>query len=154
MNAAPESQPTGGNTRDRAGAPSAADEGREDRRAHRWGLISNHGVALGVLARDPHVTVREVAQAVGVTERSATNLLRDLRDAGFVDVRRVGRRNVYSVNYEQQLRRDGYVESTVGELLAALHAMTDLDAEPGTGEGTAGASQSARASAVEDANAE
>lgn len=96
-------------------------------RAHRWGLISNHGAALGVIARDPNITVREVAQAVGVTERSATNILRDLRDAGFVDVQRVGRRNYYSVKLEQRLRREGYQESTVGELLAALHAMTALD---------------------------
>lgn len=96
-------------------------------RAQRWGLISNHGAALGVLARDPKITVRDLAQQVGVTERSATNILRDLRDAGFVDVQRVGRRNLYSVNLEQKLRRAGYRESTVGELLEALHAMVDMD---------------------------
>ncbi|MDA0366648.1 MAG: helix-turn-helix domain-containing protein [Chloroflexi bacterium] len=96
-------------------------------RAQRWGLISNHGAALGVLARDPNVTVRDLAQSIGVTERSATNILRDLRDGGFVNVRRVGRRNLYSVNLEQKLRRAGYRESTVGELLAALHAMVDID---------------------------
>ncbi|MDA1003196.1 MAG: helix-turn-helix domain-containing protein [Chloroflexi bacterium] len=71
--------------------------------------------------------MRDLAQSIGVTERSATNILRDLRDGGFVNVRRVGRRNLYSVNLEQKLRRAGYRESTVGELLAALHAMVDID---------------------------
>ena len=92
-------------------------------RSLRWALVSHHGAVLGVLAQKPDVTVREVAATIGVTERSATNILRDLRDAGYVDARRVGRRNIYTVNTAQRLRRPEYSASTVRELLAALHAL-------------------------------
>jgi len=117
-------------------ASPAGDSGRAPRDSRprtqpaRWALISNHGAALAYVARHPDATLRQVAGAVGVTERSATAMLRDLREAGYVDARRVGRRNRYTVDLNRPLRRAAYQESTVGELLGALHALAPDTQEP------------------------
>ncbi|MDH3907587.1 MAG: ArsR family transcriptional regulator, partial [Gammaproteobacteria bacterium] len=35
-----------------------------------WTFLSNHGHVLVCIVRDPNVRVREIAQAVGITERA------------------------------------------------------------------------------------
>ena len=47
------------------------------------------------VASRPGMTVREVADALGLTERRISDILKDLRRAGFLWVLRIGRRNTY-----------------------------------------------------------
>lgn len=70
----------------------------------RWTLITNHGSALLFLSRNPGARVSELAEALGVTDRSAARILRDLRLAGYVVTRREGRRNLYQLDRERPLR--------------------------------------------------
>lgn len=63
-----------------------------------WGFLTNHAHVLIQIARNPRSTVRELAVAVGITERAAISVLHDLRRAGIVSARREGRRNVYNVD--------------------------------------------------------
>ncbi|NNL00312.1 MAG: winged helix-turn-helix domain-containing protein, partial [Xanthomonadales bacterium] len=51
-----------------------------------WTLFSNHGHVLVCLARDPGARLRDVATAVGITERAVQKIVRDLQDGGMVSV--------------------------------------------------------------------
>ncbi len=75
----------------------------------RWGFLTTHALVLIHVTQQPHSTVRDIAAAVGVTERAAHSVLRDLRDSGIVVAERAGRRNSYTVSFEHlsAYRREG-----------------------------------------------
>ena len=62
-----------------------------------WTFLTTHAHVLVVVRRDPHARLREIADAVGVTERAVQLILGDLESAGYVRRTRVGRRNEYHV---------------------------------------------------------
>lgn len=65
--------------------------------AGEWTFLSNHGHVLVCLARDPDVRMRDVADAVGITERAVQHIVHDLVTEGCVETEKVGRRNRYTV---------------------------------------------------------
>lgn len=83
-----------------------------------WTFLSNHGHVLVHLSRNPESLIREIAEAVGITERSAQNILADLQDAGYVTVSKVGRRNNYKVNKTKKFRHPSEATEPIGSLLA------------------------------------
>lgn len=85
-----------------------------------WGFVTSHGLALLVIARDPYVRLRDIADAIGVTERTAQRVVTDLTNAGYVHRERVHRRNVYTVQPDLPFRLPGELEATIGELLLSL----------------------------------
>ena len=85
-----------------------------------WTFLTNHAHALVVLARDPDARVRDIAAAVGITERAAQRILGDLVEAGYVIREREGRRNRYEIDPSRPLRHPLEREHAVGELLDAV----------------------------------
>ncbi len=69
-------------------------------REPRWTFLTNHALALVYLVQHPDSTVREIAGAVGITERAALTIIRALQDEHIIDRHRVGRRNTYAVNFD------------------------------------------------------
>ena len=69
-----------------------------------WTFLSNHGHVLVALAADPQARMRDVALSVGITERAVQLIVRDLSEAGYLEVQRVGRRNTYTVVRNRPLR--------------------------------------------------
>jgi DNA-binding transcriptional ArsR family regulator len=69
-----------------------------------WAFITNHAQVLLAVARHPEATVAEVARAARITERSAYRMIADLRQAGYVRRRKVGRHNSYEINTTLPLR--------------------------------------------------
>ena len=65
--------------------------------AKAWTFLTNHAHVLLVVRRDPHARLREIAEAVGVTERAVQLILGDLEEAGYLTRTKVGRRNAYVV---------------------------------------------------------
>lgn len=63
-----------------------------------WSLLSNHGHVLVCLARDPHMRMRDIAAAVGITERACYRIVGDLEEGGLVHRERVGRNNRYVID--------------------------------------------------------
>jgi DNA-binding MarR family transcriptional regulator len=53
------------------------------------------------VTQHPESTVRSIAAGVGITERAALSILRDLDDEQLVERHRDGRRNTYVVRYER-----------------------------------------------------
>ncbi|MBM7503470.1 helix-turn-helix transcriptional regulator [Agromyces aurantiacus] len=87
-----------------------------------WTFLTNHGHVLICLARDPEIRVREVAEAVGITERTAQGIIADLVEAGYVQREKDGRRNRYRTVVELPMRHPVESDHRVGELLETLAA--------------------------------
>jgi DNA-binding transcriptional ArsR family regulator len=81
-------------------------------------FITSHARVLLALARDPEIRVRELAEAAGVTRRSAYRLLADLVAAGYVRRKRVGRRNRYELDPDQPISDPIAGPHTLGDLIA------------------------------------
>ena len=86
----------------------------------RWDFLTNHAHVLVCVARDPGVRLRDIAGAVGITERAAHRILSELVDEGYVVRERQGRRNRYQVKTELPLRHPLAQEREVGDLLEVL----------------------------------
>lgn len=69
-----------------------------------WTFLSNHGHVLVALARDPQARTRDVAEAVGITERAVQHIVADLVEHGYVTKEKVGRRNRYRVERRGHFR--------------------------------------------------
>ena len=85
-----------------------------------WDFLTNHSHVLLCVVRDPGIRLRDIASAVGITERSAHKVLSDLVDEGYVARKREGRRNRYSVEAKLPLRHPLVGEREVGDLLKVL----------------------------------
>jgi hypothetical protein len=92
-----------------------------------WTFLTNHGHALVVLARDGNLRLRDLAAAIGVTERTAQSVVNDLVSAGYVDRARVGNRSRYTVHPDLPFRHPVERDYPVGELLAILSPTTTPD---------------------------
>ena len=68
----------------------------------------------------PGIRLRDIAAAVGITERAAHRILSELVDEGQVLRKRDGRRNRYEVVPERPLRHPLVQERAVGDLLEVL----------------------------------
>ena len=85
-----------------------------------WGFLTNHTRAMLFIARDPDTRLRDLAAALGVTERTAFGLVADLTEAGYVVKEKDGRRNRYHIQTQLPLRHSLTREGTIGELLNVL----------------------------------
>lgn len=87
-----------------------------------WTFLTNHAHVLLCISSDHSMRLREVAERVGITERAAQRIIRDLCDAGYLTRTRVGRRNHYEVNEELPLRHPVESARQVGALLELIGA--------------------------------
>ena len=62
-----------------------------------WSFLTGHAQALVCIARDPAVRLRDIAVALGITERSAFGIVSDLAEAGYLVKEKHGRRNRYQI---------------------------------------------------------
>ena len=87
-----------------------------------WSFLTNHARALLCIAHDPGLRLRDMAEELGITERSAFGIVADLTEAGYVLKERDGRRNRYSIQRHMPLPDSTGRERTVGEVLNLLVA--------------------------------
>ena len=85
-----------------------------------WTFLTNHGHVLLCIAADPEIRMKEVAEKVGITERSAQRIVSDLLAEGYLTLTKVGRRNAYEVHPELPLRHPVERENEVGVLLKLI----------------------------------
>lgn len=85
-----------------------------------WTFLSNHAHVLVCLDRDPEARLRDIADEVGVTERTVNSIVADLAAAGVLTVTKVGRRNQYSIDRTARLRHPLEDTKSVGDLLAGV----------------------------------
>ena len=85
-----------------------------------WDFLTNHAHVLMCVDRDPGIRLRDIAAAVGITERATHRILSELVDEGYVLRERQGRRNRYEVVSRQPLRHPLVQQREVGDLLEVL----------------------------------
>ena len=86
----------------------------------RWTFITNHGLVLSYVFHNPSHTVREIANHIGVTERTTQKIISDLVATGYIERTRQGRRNLYSLDPALPLRHHTKQDVLISDLLDAL----------------------------------
>ena len=90
--------------------------------ARSWTFLTPHGHVLLLLSRDPSARLIDISLEVGVTERTAQKVVRDLEAEGYISVTKVGRRNRYEVNDSKKLRHPIARDSSINDLLRLVGA--------------------------------
>ena len=85
-----------------------------------WNFFSNYAHVLVCLAENPDARLRDVAERVGITERTALRVVTHLEEAGILTRSKVGRRNSYVIDPDKRLRHPIEAHCTVGDLLATI----------------------------------
>jgi DNA-binding IclR family transcriptional regulator len=85
-----------------------------------WSFLTNHARALLFIAQQPEARLRDVADALGVTERTAYSVVLDLTEAGYVVKEKDGRRNHYFIQEHLPLGDSIGRERTIRDVLDLL----------------------------------
>ncbi len=88
----------------------------------RWTFFTNHFLVLASVAGNPDLRVRDIATAVGITERATQAILSDLANAGYLERIRVGRRNRYKVRRSVHFRHPLVQAASIGDVLDLILA--------------------------------
>jgi DNA-binding transcriptional regulator YhcF (GntR family) len=64
--------------------------------------------------------MREMAMALGITERSVTRLLKDLEAEGYIRWETTGKGNIYEIERSVSLKHDLTKNASVRDLLSLL----------------------------------
>jgi DeoR/GlpR family transcriptional regulator of sugar metabolism len=85
-----------------------------------WTFLSNHAHVLLLLAKDPEIRLREVAEQVGITERAVQRIVADLERDRYIERERNGRRNRYRVHRDLPLRHPIEAHRRIASLIALV----------------------------------
>ena len=86
----------------------------------RWTLLSNHAHVLLALSREPGARMRDLADEIGITERSVQRIVADLEAGGLIERHREGRRNVYVLHDEERFPHPRETHLRLGPVVQAL----------------------------------
>ena len=102
-----------------------ASQADDDRR---WSFVTNHARVLACVAAEPNARLRDIATAVGITERTAAHIVNDLEQAGYLTKSRDGRRNQYAIDGGDKLLHPGLKGFAATQLLMLLLEVFDRQA--------------------------
>lgn len=89
-----------------------------EEKAGGWTFLTNHAHVLVCLVRDPSMRLRDLAAAVGITERAVHRIVVELESTGYISRDRDGRRNHYEVHLDRPLRHPLEAGRTIRALVA------------------------------------
>jgi DNA-binding IclR family transcriptional regulator len=69
-----------------------------------WTFLSNHAHVLICIAKDPEIRLSEIAELVGIRERTVHRIVHELSADGYLSVFKDGRKNTYEINLNRPLR--------------------------------------------------
>lgn len=87
-----------------------------------WKFFSNHGLVLLLIAQKGDVTARQLAQILGITERSVHRIIKDLQEGEYLQVWKSGRSNSYRINRKAAIRAKGLGDISVSEFLSLFES--------------------------------
>jgi MarR family len=85
-----------------------------------FAFLTNHGKTLLLIAHDPQIRIRDIAQLLGITERRTQRIVADLAGTGYLERERTGRRNLYTVRGHLPLGLPTQRDAEISTLLALL----------------------------------
>jgi predicted transcriptional regulator len=92
-----------------------------------WTFLTNHAHVLLCLASSPSMRMRDIAKIVGITERAVQHIIGDLDRDGYIDRLKEGRRNIYQIHMEKELRHSLESHRTIAGLIAFIHEASETD---------------------------
>ena len=102
----------------------AAADLRDHASAKHMVMLTNHGAALLYLHAHPDARVRDVADALRITERATARILADLKTSGHLRVTHANRRNRYEVTGLLPLHASDGAARTMTDLALRLSSLT------------------------------
>jgi DNA-binding Lrp family transcriptional regulator len=93
--------------------------------AKKWNFLSNYGLVLTHLFQNSDATLREIARGTELTERAVYQIVRELEENGFIEKKRVGRRNAYTVNERALFTFPVYRDLNIAQMVTALRLIMD-----------------------------
>jgi len=91
----------------------------------KWTLLSTHGMVLGQIKLHGDPTMRRLADDLELTERRVAQVIKELSDAGMLEVARHGRRNTYTILCDAFRGHMLFDISAVAALSEALELRTE-----------------------------
>jgi predicted transcriptional regulator len=91
----------------------------------KWNFLSNYGLVLTHLFQHRDATLREIARGTDLTERAVYQIVRDLEENGFIQKKKVGRRNSYKVDESAIFGFHVYQGLNVAQMITALRHILD-----------------------------
>ena len=85
-----------------------------------WTFFTNHTHVLVYLALHGSMPLKDVALAIGLTERGVQRIVMELEASGVLTIEKVGRRNHYQLNADVALRHPLENHCTIGQILAII----------------------------------
>lgn len=85
-----------------------------------WRFLSNHALVLLCIADDPGIRLRDIADSVGITERTTHRIVDELVEDGYVSKERRGRRNRYELQTHRPLRDPVLRDQRLADLVGLL----------------------------------
>lgn len=95
-----------------------------------WTFLTNHAQVLLFISHNHQVTTREIAAAVGITERAVLHIVRELEDTGYIQRFHEGRSNRYEVHLNKPLRHPAQRGQPIQELVTLLEHYLDEGSSP------------------------
>lgn len=86
-----------------------------------WTFLTNHAHVLLCLFDGSEKTMRDMAREVGITERAVQRIVADLRDAGYIELHRHGRRNGYTIHADKHLRHPIEAHRRIADLIQLIY---------------------------------
>jgi hypothetical protein len=104
--------------------PTAEDDPGRSPSAKHMVMLTNHGAALLYLHAQPDARVRDVADALRITERATARILADLKASGHLRVTHANRRNRYEVTGMLPLHPGDTAARTMADLVMRISSLT------------------------------
>jgi len=95
------------------------------RAAPEFAFLTSYGKTLLLIADDPRIRTRDIAERLNITERATQRIVADLARAGYIDRQREGRRNRYSIRPDLPIGLPLQRDVEIGALVAILPGSSD-----------------------------
>jgi hypothetical protein len=83
-----------------------------------WSFLTNRPGSRCASPFEPGARLRDIAGALGITERTAYSIVTDLTAAGYLDKQKDGRRSRYQIQAHLPLPEPASQEPAIGDVLA------------------------------------
>ena len=95
-----------------------------------WTFLTSHAVVFLHIVHTPDDTIRKIADEINLAERTVASILADLRDDGYITVRKRGKTNVYTLSSDLPMRHPSHAHYSVRDFFAPLEAMEESSYHP------------------------
>jgi DNA-binding Lrp family transcriptional regulator len=100
--------------------PTQSKNSAEVDSAQSWTFFTNHTHVLVYLSIHGSAPLRDVAAAIGITERGVQRIVKELEESGVLSRERIGRNNRYKLHSDVSLRHPLESHCTIGQILSVI----------------------------------